>query len=100
MKRIVLMVTVAMVMAAMMAVTAMPALAAIHPLARMECANQDQASDVVVNQDPVGLVGQSQGKPPNNPIGGNIAQPIFAVGLNSPQGFENPSFKDEVCPAG
>src|SRR5215211_4465798 len=99
MKRIMLLVTVACVMGAMMAVTAMPALAAIHPLARMECANQDQASDVVVDQDPVGLVGQSQGKPPNNPEGGNIAQPIFAVGLNSPQGFLNPSFKEEDCPA-
>ena len=33
-----LLVTVALVMAAMMTVTAMPALAAIHELAKMECA--------------------------------------------------------------
>lgn len=95
MKRIVLMVTVGLVMALMLAVAG-PAFATIHPLAKMECAN-DNASEVVQTQDPPGLTGQSQGKPPNNPVGGTIAQPIFAVGLNSPQGFENPAFKPESC---
>ena len=88
MKRIVLMVSVAVVMAAMMAMMAMPALAAIHPLARMECAQDSSQSEVVQTQDPPGLI-----KPENE------ARPVFAVGLNSPQGFDNPAFKDEVCPA-
>jgi len=96
MRRILLVMSVAALMVAVVAVMAVPALAAIHPLAKMECANAN-ASEVVQTQDPPGLVGQSQGKPPNNPAGGNIAQPIFAVGLNSPQGFDNPAFKPEGC---
>ena len=87
MKRIVLLVTVALVMALMMGVAA-PAFATIHPLAKMECAN-DNASGVVQSQDPPGLTGQSQGKPPNNPGGGTIAQPVFQASLNA--------FKDEGC---
>lgn len=101
MKRIILMVTVGLVMALMMAVAG-PAFATVHPLAKMECAS-DSASPVVQTQDPPGLTpapfgtGQSQGSPPNNPFGSTLAQPVFAVGLNSPQGFENPAFKPEGC---
>jgi hypothetical protein len=87
MKRIVLLVTVALVMALMMGVAA-PAFATIHPLAKMECAN-DNASGVVQSQDPPGLTGQSQGKPPNNPEGGTIAQPVFQASPNA--------FKEEGC---
>ena len=99
MRRIPLVISVAAaLMAVMLAVMAVPALVAIHPPGRMECANEN-TSVVAQTQDPPGLVGQSQGKPPDNPEGGNIAQPIFTVGLNSPQGFEKPAFKLEGCPA-
>jgi hypothetical protein len=84
-RRILLLLTVAATMAAMMAVTAVPAFATIHEIARMERANQEQASPVVQSQDPPGLTGQSQGSPPNNVTGTNIAQPVFAV---TPEGQE------------
>jgi hypothetical protein len=78
MKRIVFMVTAALVMALMLAV-AWPALATIHEVAKMECASNDNASPVVQNQEPPGLTGQSQGSPPNNATGTTIGQPVFAV---------------------
>jgi hypothetical protein len=77
MKRIILMVTLALVMALMLALSG-PASATIHEIAKMECASEN-ASPVVQSQDPPGLTGQSQGKPPNNVTGTNIAQPVFAV---------------------
>ena len=81
-RRLLLVMSVAALMAAMMAVTAVPAFATIHPLAKMENAN-DNASLVVQNQDPPGLTGQSQGSPPNNPVGGTIAQPVFQANENA-----------------
>jgi hypothetical protein len=77
MKRIILMVTVASVMAMMMTIAA-PAFATIHEVAKMECASEN-ASPVVQEQIPPGLTGQSQGSPPNNATGTNIGQPVFAV---------------------
>ena len=82
MKRIVFMVTVAAVMALMM-VVAGPALATIHPLANSECADAS-ASDVATDQNPPGISGESQGKPPNNFIGGNFAQPVLAASGGEP----------------
>ena len=82
MKRIVLMVTVALVMAAMMAVTG-PASATIHPLSNSECADAS-ASVVATDQNPPGISGDSQGKPPNNFIGGNFAQPVLAASGGEP----------------
>ena len=84
MKRIVLMVTLALVMAAMMALAG-PALATIHPLNNSECANA-AASDVAKFQSPPGLSGQSNTD--------NFAQPIFAVSGGDPfteEGEEPPS---------
>jgi len=86
MKRIVLMVTVALVMALMMALAG-PALATIHPLANMECANEN-ASAVTQSQDPPGLSGQSNTD--------NIAQPIVSV--LSAQGPNSPAFKQDPVP--
>ena len=83
MRRILLLGTVAAMMAVMMAVAG-AASATIHPLAKMECANEN-ASSVVQTQDPPGLTpppvgtGKSQGSPPNNPTGTTLAQPVFAV---------------------
>jgi hypothetical protein len=89
MKRIILMVTVALVMAAMMALSG-PALATIHPLSNAECANAS-ASDVARNQEPPGISGDSQGSPPNNPTGSNFAQPVFAASGGEPFSAERPS---------
>ena len=83
-----------MVAALMLAMMAMPALATIHPLAKMECANEN-ASVVVQTQDPPGLTpppagtGKSQGSPPNNPFGSTLAQPVFQASENA--------FKAEGC---
>jgi hypothetical protein len=89
MKRIVLMVTVALVMAAMMAVAG-PALATVHPLANSECAN-DSASDVPTSQDPPGLTpgGPDQSK-------ATVAQPVVSV--STAQGPDSPAFKTEPDP--
>ena len=70
MKRIVFMVTVALMMA-----VAGPALATVHPLANSECANAE-ASDVATGQNPPGLSGQSNTD--------NFAQPVFAVSGGDP----------------
>lgn len=87
MKRIVLMVSVALVMALMMALAG-PAFAAIHPLAHMECAN-GHGSDVTKSQDPPGLVSEDHPQ--------NIAQPIFSVSKNDTAAKH--AFKPDECPA-
>jgi hypothetical protein len=85
-RRLLLVMSVAALMAAMLAVTAVPAFATIHPLAEMERAS-DNASPVVQSQDPPGLTGQGQGLPPNNPLTfldeGPIAQPVFQANENA-----------------
>jgi hypothetical protein len=93
MKRKVLMVTLALVMALMMALAG-PASATIHPLANMECSNEN-ASAVTQSQDPPGLTGQSNTD--------NIAQPVISVATANP---DSPAFKTppepgpaEYCPA-
>jgi hypothetical protein len=113
MKRLVFMVTVALVMALMMGLSG-PAWATIHPLANMECSNEN-ASSVANDQLPTGLspasvdpalTGKSQGSPPNNPTGTTLAQPVFAVSGGDPSTSESPAFKTfgenlegEYCPA-
>ena len=87
MKRIVSMVSVALVMALMMALTA-PAFAAVHPLAHMECAN-DHGSDVTETQNPPGLVSEDHPQ--------NEAQPIESVSKNDTAAKH--AFKPEECPA-
>ena len=105
MRRIVLMVTLASVVALMMALSG-PAWATIHPLANSECAS-DNASAVANDQLPPGLspgiTGSSQGSPPNNPTGSTLAQPVFAAGgadLSSPA-FKTPVVfpEPDYCPA-
>jgi hypothetical protein len=88
MKRIVLLVTVALVFALMMSVAG-PASATIHPLSNSECSGLDKTT-VAGSQDPPGLTGQSNTD--------NIAQPIVSV--FSAQGPNSPAFKpDNYCPA-
>ena|SRR5215207_6560465 len=89
MKRIVLMVTVALVMALMLTVAG-PALATVHPLANSECANPS-ASDVATSQDPPGL---TPGGPDQSSA--TVAQPVISV--LTAQGFESPAFKTEPSP--
>lgn len=95
MKRIVFIVTVALVVAAMLAVAG-PAFATIHPLSNAECADVS-ASDVANLQEPPGISGESQGKPPNNFIGGNFAQPVLAASggepFTDPLSPPSPAFK-------
>jgi len=97
MKRITLMVSVALVMAAMMALSG-PALATVHPLANSECANAS-ASDVATSQDPPGL---TPGGPDQSSA--TVAQPVISV--FTAQGADSPAFKTppapgpfEYCPA-
>ena len=80
MKRIILMVTVALVMAVMMALAG-PASATIHPLSNAECANEN-ASEVAKDQNPPGISDFSED---------NFAQPIFAVSGGEPFSSERPS---------
>jgi hypothetical protein len=93
MKRIVLIVTVAVVMALMMGLAG-PAFATIHPLANSECAS-DNSQGVANSQTPPGLTGQSNGTPPNNPTGTNIAQPLFAVAGEDLSG-DSPALKTPI----
>jgi hypothetical protein len=101
MKRIVLVVTVALVMGLMMALSG-PAWATIHPLANMECSNEN-ASAVTQNQTPPGLTpgGPDQSK-------ATVAQPVIAVSGGDPFADPSPSpafktfganIEGEYCPA-
>jgi hypothetical protein len=97
MKRIILLVTVAWVMALMMAVAG-PALATVHPLANSECSNEN-ASAVAQSQDPPGL---TPGGPDQSQA--ETAQPVVSVA--TAQGADSPAFKtppepgpNEYCPA-
>jgi hypothetical protein len=88
MKRILLVMSVAALMAAMLALMAVPAFATVHELANAECATDEAPAD---DQSPPGLTpaqfggtGKSQGSPPNNPFNSTLAQPVFAV-------YDNPS---------
>ena len=101
MKRIVLMVTVAVVMALMLAVAG-PALATIHPLANSECAS-DNSQGVANEQEPPGLTpgGPDQSK-------ATTAQPVVAASGGDPfaEPSPSPAFKTsgeniegEYCPA-
>ena len=80
MKRIVFMVTVALVMAAMMAVAG-AAFATTHPLANSECANAS-ASEVAKDQNPPGISDFSED---------NFAQPVIAASGGEPFSTEPPS---------
>src|SRR5215218_5552757 len=97
MKRIVFMVTAALVLAMMLAVAG-PALATVHPLANMECSNAN-ASEVTQSQDPPGL---TPGGPDQSSA--TVAQPVISV--FTAQGADSPAFKTppapgpfEYCPA-
>lgn len=97
MRRIVLMVALALVMALMLAVAGQ-ALATVHPLANMECSNEN-ASAVTQNQDPPGL---TPGGPDQSSA--TVAQPVISV--VTAQGPDSPAFKTppqpgpaEYCPA-
>jgi hypothetical protein len=79
MRRILLLVTVAM-MVAMMAIAG-PAFATIHPLSNAECAN-DSASDVANKQEPPGISDFTER---------NFAQPVFSVSGGNPFSAERPS---------
>jgi hypothetical protein len=85
MKRIVLLVTVALVMALMMTVAG-PALATVHPQSKAECAESDFAAD----QHPPGISGGSNAD--------NEAAPIEAQ-LDNSTTNDFHAWKSEECPA-
>jgi len=91
MKRILLVMSVAALMAAMLALMAVPAFATIHPLSNSECSGLSEDT-VAGSQDPPGLT------PGGTPSGGgaDVAQPVFAV-LDA-QGSDSPAFKQEPAP--
>jgi hypothetical protein len=82
MKRIVLMVTVALVMAVM---AVAPAFATVHPLSKAEC-SAEPAGDTAGTQDPPGL---TPGGPDHSKA--EIAQPVQSANSNA--------FKPEGCSA-
>jgi hypothetical protein len=105
MRRILLFLSVAALMAAMVAVTAVPAFATVHPLANSECANAE-ASGVATLQDPPGISPDEFDREGNDPDLGPTAQPVISVA--SAQGPTSPAFKtspdptapdQEYCPA-
>jgi len=94
MKRIVLMVTVALVMAAMMAVAG-PALATVHPLSNSECSGLGEDT-VAGSQDPPGISPDEEDVVGSDPDLGPTAQPIISV--VTAQGEDSPAFKTEPDP--
>jgi hypothetical protein len=87
MRRILLVMSAAALMAAMMVLTAVPAFATVHPLSRSDVSNAPVGT-AAETQDPPGLSGQSSAD--------NIAQPVVSVlppGAFTPEGDEgtNPS---------
>ena len=74
-RRLLLVMSVAALMAAMVALMAVPAFATIHPLANSECANES-ASAVARGQNPPGLSGGSNAD--------NFAQPVFSASGGDP----------------
>jgi hypothetical protein len=81
-QRILLLLSIAVLVVAMLAITAVPAFATIHPLSRSQF-SADQANGTVADtQDPPGLSGQSSAD--------NIAQPVRSVlsgCVDSPEGL-------------
>lgn len=76
MKRIILLVTVALVMAVMMAG---PASATIHPIVQSSCSAPQAEGTPAQTMDPPGISGQSNAS--------NYARPLVAIAFG-PQGFE------------
>jgi hypothetical protein len=84
-RRILLVMSAAALMAAMVAVTAVPAFATIHPLANSECSNDENASAVAQSQNPPGL---TPGGPDQSD---QLATPVFAASGGEPLSAEPPS---------
>ena len=103
MKRIVFMVTVALVTAAMMALAG-PAMATIHPLSNAECANAN-ASDIANDQHPPGISTEQNFARPVIAVAGGLDNVLTDAGQPPPSpAFKTfgPSFDDldaYYCPA-
>ena len=89
MRRTTLLLTVALVVALMMAIAG-PALATVHPLANSECSGLDETT-VAGSQDPPGL---TLGGPDQSSA--TVAQPVISV--FTAQGADSPAFKQEPVP--
>ena len=97
MRRTLLVLSVAAMMAVMMAVAG-AASATVHPLVCSE-GSSAPATTPASTQNPPGITGEGHepGYTDPDPDNATEAQPILAVGFNSPQGFGNPAFKPEGC---
>ncbi len=74
MRRLLLVLSVALMMAAMLALMAVPAFATVHPLSKSELSNAPEGT-AAATQDPPGLSGQSSAD--------NIAQPVTVANENA-----------------
>jgi hypothetical protein len=97
MRRIISLVTVALVLVLMLTIAG-PALATVHPLSNSECSGLDETT-VAGSQDPPGL---TPGGPDQS--GATVAQPVMSV--LTAQGPNSPAFKqgpvpgsESFCPA-
>jgi hypothetical protein len=89
MKRILLVLSVAALMAAMLAFMAVPAFATVHELANAECATDTAPAD---DQFPPGISGGSNAD--------NFAQPVLAVYINPSDGGSHNALRDPAPPLG
>jgi hypothetical protein len=92
MRRIIVLLMVAALMAAMLAVTAVPAFATVHPLSKSELSKAPEGT-VAKTQDPPGLT------PGTTPGGGaDEAQPVVAIIEHQPQSANVDPFKPSTFP--
>jgi hypothetical protein len=99
MKRIVLMVTVAVVMAAMMAVAG-PALATVHPIAKSECSAAAEGTPADT-QNPPGITseGHEPGYTDPDPDNATEAQPLVQIFEENETDNDLHAVKSEECAA-
>ena len=92
MRRIIVLLMVAALMAAMLAVTAVPAFATVHPLSKSELSNAPEGT-AAETQDPPGLT------PGTTPGGGaDEAQPVVEIITHQPQSADVNPFDPATFP--
>ena len=100
MKRIVLMVTVALVMATMMAVAG-PALATVHPIAKSECSASAAEGTPADTQNPPGITSEEHepGYTDPDPDNATEAQPLVQIFQGNKTNNDLHAVKSEECSA-
>ncbi len=100
MRRITLLVTVASVMAAMMAVAG-PAFATVHPIANSECSASAAEGTPADTQNPPGITseGHEPGYTDPDPDNATEAQPLVQIFGQNKTDEDLHAVKSEECPA-